>query len=57
MNQRRQELYDRIRESSKDEVIVEEMRKLGFWPERGELPSGPVVWKPRRCTIAPWPSS
>ena len=31
----RQELYDRIRESSKDEVILEEMIRLGFWP-RGE---------------------
>jgi RNA-directed DNA polymerase len=31
----RQELYDRIRESSKDEVILEEMIQLGFWP-RGE---------------------
>jgi RNA-directed DNA polymerase len=28
----RQELYDRIRESSKDEVILEEMIRLGFWP-------------------------
>lgn len=31
MNQARQELYDRIRESSKDEVILEEMIALGFW--------------------------
>ena len=30
----RQELYDRIRESSKDEVILEEMVRLGFWPTR-----------------------
>ena len=27
----RQELYNRIRESSKDEVILEEMIRLGFW--------------------------
>jgi RNA-directed DNA polymerase len=31
----RQELYDRIRESSKDEVILDEMIRLGYWP-RGE---------------------
>ncbi|CAM2010436.1 reverse transcriptase family protein [Acanthopleuribacter pedis] len=31
MNQARQALYDRIRESSKDEVILEEMIALGFW--------------------------
>ena len=37
----RQELYDRIRESSKDEVILEEMIRLGFW-KRGEgQPSAP----------------
>ena len=29
----RQELYDRIRQSSKDEVILEEMIRLGFWPD------------------------
>jgi retron-type reverse transcriptase len=31
-NNKRQELYDRIRASSKDEVILEEMKRLGFWP-------------------------
>jgi RNA-directed DNA polymerase len=31
----RQQLYDRIRESSKDEVILDEMVRLGYWP-RGE---------------------
>ncbi len=37
----RQELYDRIRESSKDEVILEEMIRLGYW-RRGEgQPSPP----------------
>ena len=38
----RQELYDRIRESSKDQVIVEEMVRLGFWPRRGTLPEDPA---------------
>lgn len=37
----RQELYDRIRRSSKDEVIVEEMVRLGFW-ETEALPDDPV---------------
>ncbi len=34
----RQELYDRIRQSSKQEVILEEMIRLGFWPEGEALP-------------------
>lgn len=38
----RQELYDRIRETSKDEFILDEMIRLGFWPERGELPQDPT---------------
>jgi RNA-directed DNA polymerase len=38
----RQELYDRIRRSSKDEVILEEMVRLGFWPAEGKLPSDPA---------------
>src|SRR5262245_25502260 len=28
----RQELYDRIQKTSKEEVILEEMARLGFWP-------------------------
>jgi retron-type reverse transcriptase len=35
----RQELYDRIRESSKDEVILAEMIRLGFWPRNEGQPS------------------
>lgn len=38
----RQELYDRIRESSKDEYILEEMIRLGFWPQAGEVPQDPA---------------
>ena len=38
----RQELYDRIRSSSKDEVILEEMVRLGFWPARTGSPSDPA---------------
>ena len=38
----RQELYDRIRESSKDEVILEEMTRLGFWPRAKGSPHNPA---------------
>jgi RNA-directed DNA polymerase len=38
----REALYQRIRESSKDEVILEEMIRLGFWPARGEVPGDPA---------------
>lgn len=34
----RQQLYDRIRETSKDEYILSEMKRLGFW-EDSEKPS------------------
>jgi hypothetical protein len=37
----RQELYERIQASSKDEVILEEMVRLGFWPSRSPLPEDP----------------
>lgn len=37
----RQQLYDRIRESSKDEVILEEMIRLGFWPDGATQPNLP----------------
>ncbi len=38
----RQELYDRIRETSRDEVILEEMIRLGFWPRNDEAPGDPA---------------
>jgi hypothetical protein len=37
----RQELYERIQHSSKDEVILEEMVRLGFWPARSGAPGDP----------------
>jgi len=37
----RQQLYDRIRASSKDEVILEEMVRLGFWSD--DQPSQPAL--------------
>ncbi|AKJ07416.1 reverse transcriptase (RNA-dependent DNA polymerase) [Archangium gephyra] len=44
----RQELYDRIRAGSKDEVVLEEMVRLGFWPARSERPGDPVDVMHRR---------
>lgn len=38
----RQELYDAIRATSKDEVVLEEMVRLGFWPPAGSLPNDPA---------------
>lgn len=38
----RQELYDRIRQTSKDSVILEDMIRLGFWPARGVIPDDPA---------------
>jgi RNA-directed DNA polymerase len=35
----RAELYERIRASSKDEVILTEMQRLGFWPADGGQPT------------------
>lgn len=35
----RQQIYDRIRESSKDEYILSEMKRLGFWPKQDEKPT------------------
>ncbi|GBC61799.1 RNA-directed DNA polymerase [Desulfonema ishimotonii] len=37
----RQQLYDRIRESSKDEYILEEMIRIGFWPSGKDAPTLP----------------
>ncbi len=39
----REELYERIRASSLDEVVVEEMQRLGFWPRESTLPEDPVA--------------
>ncbi|VXC34524.1 conserved hypothetical protein [Flavobacterium sp. 9AF] len=32
----RQQLYDRIKSSSKDSYILEEMKRLGFWKSKGQ---------------------
>ena len=39
----RQQIYDRIRESSKEEYILEDMKRLGFWAKREEGPSVPEL--------------
>ncbi|MEZ0228491.1 MAG: RNA-directed DNA polymerase, partial [Planctomycetota bacterium] len=38
----RQELYDRIRTTSKDAVVLDEMIRHGFWPDRGTVPQDPA---------------
>lgn len=40
---RRQEIYDRIRETSRAEVILEEMIRLGFWPDDRSVPNSPAA--------------
>jgi len=37
----RQQIYDRIRETSKDEFILEEMKRLGFWAKSSDTPNLP----------------
>ncbi|MCP4499925.1 MAG: RNA-directed DNA polymerase [Deltaproteobacteria bacterium] len=44
----KQELYQRIRASSLDEVIVDEMVRLGFWPGGQGLPHDPALDSRRR---------
>lgn len=47
----RQEIYDRIRSSSKDEYILEEMIRLGFWASNQDLPEDPAEDIRRRGEI------
>src|SRR5882762_2532597 len=39
----RQELYDRIRETSKDDVVLEEMKRMGFWAKNDNGPTVPEL--------------
>lgn len=39
----RQQLYDRIRETSKQEFILDEMLRLGFWAAAGEIAADPAT--------------
>ena len=47
----RQQLYDRIRETSKDEVILEEMIRLGFWPSGAGKPEPAAELIQRRADL------
>ncbi len=38
----REELYERIRQSSREEFLLEEMIRLGFWPTEGAVPNDPA---------------
>ena len=38
----REELYERIRQSSREEFILGDMIRLGFWPAQGEMPHDPA---------------
>jgi retron-type reverse transcriptase len=38
----RDELYERIRQTSKAEFILDDMIRLGFWPEQGVMPQDPA---------------
>ncbi len=38
----REELWQAIRQSSREEVILEEMIRLGFWPAQGTIPEDPA---------------
>jgi len=43
----RQELYDRVRQIGKEQFILEEMIRYGFWPAQGEMPQDPAdeIWR------------
>jgi RNA-directed DNA polymerase len=47
----RQDLYDQIRQSSKEEFILDEMIRLGFWKADGEIPNDPADEIRRRGEI------
>ena len=47
----REELYERIRRGSREEFILEDMIRLGFWPARGELPHDPAEEIRRRAEL------
>lgn len=48
----RQQLYERIRASSREEVILEEMIRLGFWPGGEDRPNLPEDLIRRRAEIS-----
>jgi RNA-directed DNA polymerase len=48
---KREELLERVRRTSREQVILEEMIRCGFWPERGTLPQDPAEDIFRRTEI------
>lgn len=47
----RQQIYDRIRQSSKDEFILEDMKRLGFWGKNEASPSVPELLIKRETAL------
>ena len=47
----REELYERMRQTSRQEVILEEMIRLGFWPAQGQIPQDPADEIRRRAEL------
>jgi retron-type reverse transcriptase len=47
----RQELYDRVRQIGREQFILEEMIRFGFWPAEGEIPNDPADEIRRRTEI------
>jgi hypothetical protein len=47
----REELYAAVRQTSRTEVILEEMIRLGFWPAEGRMPQDPADEIRRRGEI------
>lgn len=47
----RDELYERIRQTSKAEFVLDDMIRLGFWPERGVMPHDPAEEIHRRSEL------
>src|SRR5262245_16325502 len=38
----REEIYAAVRKTSRDEVILDEMIRLGFWPAKDKMPEDPA---------------
>lgn len=44
----REELYERLKHETRDEIVLDEMVRLGFWPAEGALPHDPAEEIKRR---------
>lgn len=47
----RKELYNRVREVGKEQFVLEEMIRFGFWPSQGEIPNDPTDEIRRRSEL------